>query len=358
MTLRDERQKEYAKIWIEGGMFGILDLCPRFGKTRVAINIMKDLEVKRVLVAYPDNKIAQSWEDEFQHCYYRPEEIVYTTHLSIKKHVDDEPYDLVIIDEIHLLSDAQMSVCYDLFCNNERILGLSGSLSKWTKKHLGKELGIYVVGEYSMSRGIEEGIVSDYVITVIKTKLDDKIPIRIGKKVRTEKKHFDAYTYMINKMEEQGKDTKFLRLKRASIFQNSINKLKKAKEIIENEDERILVFCGSIKSASSLGISSYHSESESDEVFINFVKGDEQKLAVVKIGNSGITYKPLSRVVIAHFDSNSENLLQRINRCMSIEYDNPEKIAKIDIISTDEEVELRWLASALEFFDQTKIRYI
>jgi hypothetical protein len=78
----------------------------------------------------------------------------------------------------------------------------------------------------------------------------------------------------------------------------------------------------------------------------------------VKIGNTGVTYKPLNHVIINYFDSNAENLAQKINRCMGMEYNNPDKKAHIYIISTDEIVELNWLNKALEFFDRTKIKYI
>jgi hypothetical protein len=80
-------------------------------------------------------------------------------------------------------------------------------------------------------------------------------------------------------------------------------------------------------------------------------------MAVVKIGNTGVTYKPLNRVIINYFDSNAENLAQKINRCMAMEYDTPDKKAHIYIISSNEEVELKWLKKALEFFDKSKINY-
>jgi hypothetical protein len=43
---------------------------------------------------------------------------------------------------------------------------------------------------------------------------------------------------------------------------------------------------------------------------------------------------------------------------MAMEYNNPEKKAKIYIICSNEDVEKRWLKKALEFFDKNKIKYI
>jgi hypothetical protein len=93
-------------------------------------------------------------------------------------------------------------------------------------------------------------------------------------------------------------------------------------------------------------------------MFEDFASGKGNHMAVVKIGNTGVTYKPLNKVIINYFDSNAENLAQKINRCMAMEYDTPDKKAKIYIISSDEDVELKWLKKALEFFDKSKIKYV
>ena len=133
----------------------------------------------------------------------------------------------------------------------------------------------------------------------------------------------------------------------------ALNLLKKHK------DERILVFCGVTKIADALGIPVYHSKAGEKKVFDDFAAGNgANHLAVVKIGNTGVTYKPLNRVIINYFDSNAENLAQKINRCMAMEYNNPDKKAHIYIISTNESVEQKWLNKALEFFDKSKIKYL
>ena len=178
-----------------------------------------------------------------------------------------------------------------------------------------------------------------------------------GKK-KTEKKHYDGLSWVINKMQYSGGDTMFLRLARMRVIQSSLAKLNATKALLKNhKNERVLVFCGTTKIADRLGIPSYHSKSTKKEVFENFTGGEGNHLAVVKIGNTGVTYKPLNKIIINYFDSNGENLAQKINRCMAMEYDNPDKKAQIYIITTDEIVELKWLSKALEFFDKDKIKY-
>ena len=80
-----------------------------------------------------------------------------------------------------------------------------------------------------------------------------------------------------------------------------------------------------MKIADELGIPSYHSKSSEKQIFDDFAEGVGNHLAVVKIGNTGVTYKPLNKVIINYFDSNGENLAQKINRCMAMEYNTPEK---------------------------------
>ena len=365
MTLRDKRQQEFAKQWLESDRYSIMNLCPRFGKIRTTIHILNHLETEliylgrpSVLIAYPDTKIKDSWEEDFETLKYDSSNVTYTTHLSLKKLVDKK-FDIIIIDEIHLLSEAQIEICKELFDNKEQVLGLTGTLSSWTEKTLSEELGLDVLAEYPIATAIEEGVIVDYQITVITVPLDDKVLQEFKTKKKTEKKQFNALTFVINKLMYAGQDTMFMRLARMRIVQNSLAKLNKTKELLKlYSNERILVFCGVTKIADNLGIPSYHSKSKEHQVFQDFAEGKGNHLAVVRIGNTGVTYKPLNKIIINYFDSNAENLAQRINRCMAMEYNTPDKKAHIYIISSNETVELKWLQKALEFFDKSKIRYI
>lgn len=358
MTLRDKRQKEFAQMWLESDRKKILNLCPRFGKIRTSINILKALKPKSILICYPDKKIEQSWKEDFETLGFDDSIVTYTTHLSIKKYVDQK-FDIVIIDEIHLLSEAQIEACKELFELNDQILGLTGTLSSWTERTLEEELDLHVIATYPIEKAIEEGVIVDYEIHVIKVPLDDVTLQDFKGKKKTEKKQFNSISWVIEKLQNEGRDTMFLRLARMRIIQSSLAKVKATKALLnKHKDERVLVFCGVTKIADSLGIPSYHSKSGEKEVFQKFAEGEGNHLAVVKIGNTGITYKPLNKVIINYFDSNAENLAQKINRCMAMEYNTPDKKAHIYIISSNEPVELKWLNKALEFFDKTKIKYI
>lgn len=359
MSLRDQRQQEFAEIWLTNGRDGILNLCPRFGKIYTTINILEKLKKDiKVLIAYPDAKIKDSWEEDFETRGYKNPNITYTTHLSLHKHTEAR-YDMLVIDEIHLLSDAQMDACKEVMKHTKEVLGLTGTLSSWTESELDQRLNLSVVGHYPIEQAINEGVIVDYQITVLKVPLDNQVIQPIKGKARTEKKHYDATSWVIEKLDKEGKNTMMLRLKRMRLIQNSIAKLALTRQLLERyKDERVLVFCGTTDMADNLGIASHHSKSSDKEAFKRFAEGEGNHMAVVKIGNTGVTYKPLNKVILNYFDSNAENLAQKVNRCMAMEYSNPDKKADIYIISTNEPVEEKWLNKALEFFDKEKIKFV
>jgi superfamily II DNA or RNA helicase len=356
-SIRDLRQEEFAKVWLKS-KHGILLLAPRFGKIRTSIHALNKLKPESILIAYPDNKIKESWQADFEELGFDDSIVTYTTHLSLKKYAN-QSFDIVIIDEIHLLSEAQIEVCKDLFDVNGQILGLTGTLSSWTERTLEEELDLHVIANYPIEKAIEEGVIVDYEIHVIRVPLDNTTLIDYKGKKKTEKKQFEALTWVINKLQNSGSDTMFMRLARMRLIQSSLAKVKATKALLaKHADERVLVFCGVTKIADSLGIPSYHSKSSEKKLFEDFAEGKGNHLAVVKIGNTGVTYKPLNKVIINYFDSNAENLAQKINRCMAMEYNTPDKKAHIYIVSTTEPTELKWLSKALEFFDENKIKYI
>jgi len=357
-SIRDKRQQEFADIWLKE-KHGILNLCPRFGKIFTTINALEKMpDGITILIAYPDVKIKDSWQTDFEKRGYNNPNITYTTHLSLKKYVDYE-FDVIIIDEIHLLSDAQLDAAEILLRYNECVLGLTGTLSVATEREIEERLDLHVIAHYPIELAIQEGVIVDYEINVIKVPLDNTVMVKYKTKTRTEKQQFDSYAWVIDQLERQNRNTMFLRLARMRIIQSSLAKTNATKALLAKyKDERILVFCGLTKIADELGIPSYHSKSDEKQVFDDFAEGRGNHLAVVKIGNTGVTYKPLNKVIINYFDSNGENLAQKINRCMAMEYNTPDKKAHIYIISSTEEVEAKWLKKALEFFDNSKIKYI
>jgi superfamily II DNA or RNA helicase len=357
MNFRDQLQEKWAEEFLSSSQRGILHLCPRAGKIRTSIRIFcKQQRVlgrkPKILIAYPDKNIQKSWEDDFKAVGYKNPNVDYVTHISLGK-VDKE-YDIIVCDEIHLLSVNQKQNLSKLMLDRSIILGLSGTLSKQTESELKYDLGLGVICKYTLDQAITDGLVSDYRINVIKTDLDDSVIVDKTKK-RTEKAKYRALTWVI---ENKGQNL-FLSLARMRLVHNSLSKLTVTKNILQKlKKNRVLVFCANNKVAKALGCKVHTTKFKDQDEFDKFI-GDTSKhnhLAVCKIGNTGLSFKSLDHIVINAFDSNSENLTQRI--CRSLILDEKDKISNIFIISSTEKAELRWLEKSLEFFDKNKITYL
>ena len=369
MTLRDQRQKEFADKWLET-KFGILYLCPRFGKIKTAINCLEAFTKPKVLIIYPIETIKTSWTQDLVKWGYDNPDIIYSTTASLWK-LSEKPelYDVIIVDEIHALSPANLEELKVLMEHgNKVVLGLSGTLSERTQAELSSVLRLPVVAYYPIEQGIKEKVITDYEITVLLTNLDNKVkyirPYKNGY-VITEQEQYDKLTAEMSKrqmsfdpLSDDPLDLGMLPLLRMHVLKQSISKLSLTKRLIAKyKDERLLIFCGTTDNADKLGIPSYHSKNKNEVIKTDFCNGSGSHLATVDMFEAGVTIKPINRAIINAFDSNPENLSQRISRLTGFEYDNLEKVAKVYIIST-ETIELKWLKKALEFFDTSKVKYV
>ncbi len=360
VSFRDQLQEKWALDFMNSNRFGILHLCPRAGKIRTSIRIFCKLQrelkrVPRILILYPDKNIQESWESDFVQVGYKNPYVTYFTHISISKATSTKDFwDMIVIDEIHLLSAKQKSNLKSLMSRNKSavIIGLSGTLSNQTEQELKQELKLPVLMSYTLDEAINDGLISDYQIKIIKTPLNNQT-ILYKNKNRTEKAQYAAYTYVI---EKQGQNL-LLNLARMRVIHNSLAKTESTKHLLNSlRNERVLVFCANNKVAKSLGCIVHTSKFNNQADFDKFILGKGNKhLAVCKIGNTGVSFKNLDHIIVNAFDSNSENLTQRI--CRSLILDEKGKISNIYIITSDEKAELRWLEKSLEFFDKTKIKY-
>lgn len=356
MTLRDKRQLEFAEQWIREGKDGILNLFVRFGKIRASIIIFNKLKPESILISYPDNKIKDSWTDEFKKLGFDYSHVIFTNQKSLNKYME-ESFDLIVLDEIHLLSDAQIEILKEMRFSNPNILGLTGTLSDWTKKQLKSSLNLRVIAKYPIDQAIEEGVVSDYEIIIVPVPMDNTVIRTFGKKKTTEAKRLSALNWVANKLEEEEKNNFFMKLKMMQIFQNSLAKKRKIMSLLsQHKNDRVLVFCGSKEFSESLGIPFHHSSSDNSQEFLDFADGKGKHMAVIRIGSTGKTYKPLNLIIINAIDSNPENMTQKIGRALAMEYDNPDKKSKIYIIVTPSSLEEKWLEKSLDVFDKKKIK--
>lgn len=261
---------------------GILDLAPRSGKTKIAIDAVRDFE-GNILVIYPYNIIGDNWTEEMKRWNSRP--LV----LSNQRSIPDEKFDLIIADEIHSLSENQIKKL-----KGNKILGLTGSLSASCAKLLKQELGLDVIFEYSIEQAINDGVISNYIIHVVRVPLDSKDRyVKVKDFHTTELKNYEYLTAQFEKFREDDRLKMIMAGKRARALYSYQSKINATKQFIK---DRCLVFTVLHTAANQLCEHQYHSKSKGDELE-RFINGEIDQLAVCNMVSMG-KLLPLILVII------------------------------------------------------------
>lgn len=357
---RDEIQAQITNKTLEffkNDRFGYIDGTVRLGKIKITIDVLKSgfESNETILLAYPDNRIKDSWLNDFVKWKYDNSNIIFCNFSSLWKY-ENEIYGLVIIDEFHDSSDNERDSLQIIMTNSPKTkcLGLSGSISKETKELW----GLKEIAKYTTADGIRDGIISDYNITVHLVDLDTKIKTPNSKgKMLTEKQKYDNYSWVINKAKETGKNSMPLALARNRLSLSSIGKITFTRKLLEElKEKRTIVFTGLSDVADELRIPSYHSKSTSNASFLAFQGGKINQLALAQMAKMGVTFPKLECVILLNFTYNKEDSLQQLGRCLELSYEG--KIADLRIICLNEKPELKKVQESLSMLDKTKIKYV
>lgn len=358
MTTQDKLQEEFilkGVLFYKTNKLGWYNLAMRMGKCRISIELLKQLFPYdcTLLIAYPDNKLKQTWQNECELWNYSNPNITYVNFSSLDKY-KDKLFDFVIIDEFHSLSEYERETAQYIAEENPMLL-LSGTISDETSDlwNNAKE-----IGKYTTLEGIDAKILADYTISVHLVNLDNKLKTRDSKgKLKTEKERYDGYTWVIEKLKRENRDFMFMALARNRLSLSSIAKKEKALSILKKlHNKRALVFTGLSKAADSLGIPSYHSNNKDDSIFEDFKNGKINHLALASMGKVGVTYPMLDSVILTNFTYNSSDTSQILNRAIKLDY--TDKIADMHVLCLNEPAELKKIKESLSMLDSTKIKYI
>jgi hypothetical protein len=358
MTKQNELQKEFVD---KGLTFfrlhdrGYYNLAMRFGKCKTTIDLLQRLFEYdcTVLIAYPDNKLKQTWIDECKLWGYDNPNITHVNFSSLSKHEED-CFDFFIIDEFHSASDNENTICHFIMDNCKYTLGLSGTISDDTKSQWDLE----EIASYTTNQGIQDGILADYKITVHMVNLDNTVKTIDKKgKARTEKQRYDGYTWVIDKLKKEGANFMHLALSRNRLSLTSLGKINHVKKLLGKlSDKRVLVFTGQTAAADNLGIPSYHSKSKDESAYLGFQNKQHNHLALAAMGKVGVTYRELDSVILLNFTYNAEESSQILNRAIKLDYQG--KVADLHIICLNEKAEIKKIKESLSMLDQSKIKFV
>ena len=355
---KTEIQEKIINTIIENNCRGIVLSSVRSGKTRILLKTIeryfKDKNPK-VLVLYPNIDIKLSWEKECEIIDYFPD-ITYCTFASMSKIIDDE-WDCVIIDEAHLLGEEnQLPLAGKLAENTKHIIFASGTYNKDTLSDIRFYTKLDLIVNYPTSEAIKDCIVSDFTIYVHKYNLDTSKIIQFGKVKKwnsTEKKECNRLGNRILKL--SGQQKMFASLERMR-FINSCNSLieKVNKWIIENKNERFILFSSDEKTGLKYNLPMFNSKSKDDSVLKDFQSGKINQLCLLKKASAGVTFPNLQNILITAINSNGETLEQMIGRSLLDDTDH----SHIHIFVSTEDFQNKWLTKSLELINKNKIKYV
>jgi superfamily II DNA or RNA helicase len=129
-----------------------------------------------------------------------------------------------------------------------------------------------------------------------------------------------------------------------------------AYDLFNKEKNKCILFCNTQKQADDLCQHSYHSKNaDRDQNLLDFKNGIITKLSCVLQLSEGVNIPNLKTGIVMHAYGNERKANQRIGRMLRL---NPKDTAVIHILCYKDTVDEKWVTSALEDFDDNKIKYI
>lgn len=343
---------------------GIVEGATGIGKTKIAIDYITSLETPaRVLWVVPtaglrDVTILEEWKKWGKEDYFNS----YVTTICYKSlHKEEGPYDLIVLDEGHYITER--AVTGNIFKNHNygSILMLTATVPREKEKiNIIKQLGLRIIALVSVNEASKMGIVAPYEVHCIPVYMDTEknLPIELkssGKKyITSEAQRYSSLERAISKF-PRGKAPKPLYLARMHSIYRFKSKLRAAQKILSKlpEGTRTLIFCGSIDNANAICPHVYHSKTSTED-YKRFNDKEIDRLAVVNALNEGHNMTDVDSAVIMQVNSKKRNYIQRQGRAIRW---RPGHKAKIYILYSHDTVDLRWVKASLEDVDPSRVKY-
>ena len=312
------------------------------------------------LVVAPRVKIFDEWKDQSKkHKLDFSEQTDYSTYRSLHK----QPliYDIIYLDECHSLKLSHKEYLAAHVKKGGKIVGLTGTypINKMSEKYLMCNHFCPKVYEYNVDEAVEDKILNDYRIYVHQLKLDTNATIEVNNNGKTwYTSELKTYDYWTNRLfnANPGKEEAFLRIQRMRVMQKFPYKETYAKQLLEKQDGKTIIFANTQAQADKLCEHSVHSKNKkSDQNLIDFKSGNILKLSAVEQLSEGVTIPELKYGIIMHSYGNNRKASQKIGRLLRL---NPNDTAYIHILCYENSVDKNWVESSIKHLDQSKIKWI
>jgi len=360
---REEQQKKIIDEYIPGTS-GIYLLSPRFGKTLLAINIIKKIKAKKILwvtdsIKLRDVDVPEEFIKWKAKSYINKTTII--TYSSLTK-IKGE-FDIIILDEIQRITINNTKNFFNRTIKGKVAIGLTGTMPEHEEKlNIIKRLGLKIIKSITIDEAVKQEFIADYEINVIECNLNNNDAIiNAGNKTKRFKTtEYKQYSYLDNNVRKamfsrNQAMIKFAILNRMRAIYNSKTKEDVGHLLMKTLTGRKLIFSGSIKQAERFSKNTYHSKT--NNIKLNrFLDGNLNELACVNAGGTGFTYKGVDHFIIVQSNSNKNgNFVQKLSRSMLKQDNYKAQIWVVCLLNTKDE---EWVKNALKNFDSKKIKYI
>jgi superfamily II DNA or RNA helicase len=331
------------------------------GKTLIGLKYIAGLQGNnmgklRVLVVAPKLSIFDSWKNDAMKFKIDIENVEFTTYLSLNKYNPQE-FDVVVLDECHSLLDSHLNF---LGHYTGRILGLTGTPPRYNDSAKGKMVNQFcpIKFTYITDDAVADDILNDYRIIVHKMSLSSSNTLHVKLKEKewytSEIKNYNYWSQRVYEANgpKQRQITSIMRMRALMDFRT---KEDYAKKLLNDIDEKCILFCNTQDQADRTCSNSVHSNNpEAEENLQNFKEGTIDKLSCVMQLNEGVNIPELRAGIIMHAYGNERKSSQRIGRLLRL---NPDETATVHILCYKNTVDEKWVEEALKDLDQSKIKY-
>lgn len=356
--MREQIQKEALESIEKFNGHCLLNLAPRVGKTKIAIDYLKKHpEYNKILWVAPSVEMRDTdVPNEFIKWKAKTifNKVTVVQWASLNKE-NCKKYDCVILDEYHLITPNNSKTL------SGKILGLSGTHPvEEDKLELLKKLNLKICYSLSIDKAVKYNIVAPYQINIIEYNLDNKVRnIEAGNKFKTfkttELEHYNFLTKRINAMQYSGKPVPaFMYINRQRALHTYPSRMQIAKDIVKRLKGRSLIFTYQIDQAEELCKHTYHSKTDELD-YKHFQEGKLDKLALVNMASVGTTFHNMDNCLIVGTNSKAKNFEQKFCRIL-IPREN--YIAKVFILCALNTQDEKWVKTAVANLDSSNINYI
>ena len=365
---REDILKEILEL---KGTNWLLELATGTGKSRLAIEKIKDLKAKTLLLVVNRNVHKQNWANEFKKWWSKCNlKITMTTYVSLPKYAGK--YDCAIFDECHHLSErCREALCY--FDIQHSIL-LSATVGNKLKDELVEVFDDLTLYKKSLRNIIDDNILPDPKVYILPLSLRTDLPTEsIWKNPKAKGKLIETswamrwsfmkqktnpvriyctqrqyITELDNQIEYWKKrylrsrseiaKNKWLRLCGDRLKWLSDKKIPYVQQILLHLGERrTLIFCNSIEQTEMLGEYCINSKNKKSIEYLEaFNKGEIDHITTCNMLNEGMNLVNCQVGIYANLNGSNTIVLQRMGRLLR--HKNPVLIVPYFVGTREEEL--------------------